>query len=49
MNNFWLIIFLTILPLAGIVFFAIRSLFKRHHSNKDYDIPEIDIPTIDDF
>jgi ABC-type Na+ efflux pump permease subunit len=49
MTRFWFIIFLIILPLAMIAFFAIRSLFKTHRNNKDYDVPDIDIPGIDDF
>ncbi len=45
--NFWILIFL----LAGIAFFAIRSLFKKRDSNpgKEFDIPEIDLPGLDDF
>ena len=44
---FWIFIFL----LTGISFFAIRSLFKKrgNNSGKGFDIPEIDLPGLDDF
>ena len=46
------IIFLTLIfLLAGIAFFVIRSLFKKrgNNSEKGFDIPEIDLPGLDDF
>jgi hypothetical protein len=46
------IIFLTLIFfLAVIAFFAICSLLKKRRGNfgKGFDIPEIDLPGLDDF
>ena len=50
MTAFWIFIFFIIAFLGVIVFFAIRSLFKKSTgNNKDYDLPDIDFSGIDDF
>ena len=50
MPPLWIFLFFAISFLSVVVFFAIRSLFKKStSSNKGYDLPGIDLPGFDDF